>query len=332
MNQTLKICALLSFLLQIRALVPNARRGSASILSPQTGVSSIPQAAHKNVIPTRFFAKKDSQERGGAIHLSSSSSSPISDNKLATLIGNIQEQFRLRVEADPNFVSKSITEVFLAAAAQLTAEIGRRGKSGIWIEIDFVVAGILTAIAGKYYSMWRTAPTASPSSKRDADGNISKAENTESDSRTQHKSRSSSLPTNAFQTNRPYTIAQRGLSFIVPIPALFRAGFIASGLGYGLTSLLIFLRSSFVPSYEAATVNVNVLHACLYTGGFMAVVSNIRYQLLQGVVEPQIIERIFRRFPVVQAAMIFLVRLANGLLGSSLAIAGMKMFGLQKRK
>ena len=28
-------------------------------------------------------------------------------------------------------------------------------------EMDFVVAGVLTAIAGKYYSMWKVAQTAS---------------------------------------------------------------------------------------------------------------------------------------------------------------------------
>jgi len=291
----LKICVVFDVLLLSGALAPNAL--PSSILPPKS-VPAVPL----------FANKQDSDERGGAIY-------PSYKKGLTTLTQSIEEQYRLRVDADPNFISKSITEVFLAAATQLTAEIGRRGANRVIIEIDFVVAGILTAIAGKYYSMWRTAPTRT----------AKKGSDTES-------GKKSSLPTNAFQTDQPYSILQRGLSFLVPIPSLFQAGFVASALGYGFTSILIFMRSTLVPSYEAATINVNILHACLYTGGFMAIVSNIRYQLLQGVIEPQIIERFFTRFPLVKAALIFAVRLANGLLGSCLAIAGMKMFGLQKVK
>jgi len=307
-------CVFLSLLLQsaaLKALGPHTNRRSTSsttslpppIVSP--GIL-LPSSTHKR----NLFANKnnDQHKRGGAIP-SFNNQHQQQPKKFFTQ--SIHEQYRLRVEADPNFVSKSITEVFLAAATQLTAEINKRGSRGILIEIDFVVAGILTAIAGKYYSMWRTAPTATGKEESSA---------------------AQQFPTNAFQTDKSYTVTQRSLSFLVPIPALFRAGFIASALGYGLTFILILLRSTFIPSYEAATVNVNVLHACLYTGGFVAVVSNVRYQLLQGVIEPLLIEQVFRKLPVVKAILFFITRLANGLLGSSLAIAGMKMFGLQKRK
>ena len=145
---------------------------------------------------------------------------------------------------------------------------------------------------------------------------------------------SSRIPTNAFQTDKPYTITHRLQSFLVPIPSLFKSGFIASFIGYGLTYVLVGLRTAIIPSYQALTANVNILHACLYTGGFMAVVSNVRYQVLQGIVEPLIIERVLRgeRLKVLRAGVIFGVRLANGLLGSWLAITGMKMMGLQKLK
>ena len=269
--------------------------------------------------------------RGGSI---------ISKFKLTSVI--IKEQFALRLAADPNFVSKSVTEVILAAITQFVAECSRRGRTNMITEIDFVIAGIFTAIAGKYYSMWKVAPTStSTSASRSSNSSASSKGhcNDHSSSSTVSSSSSSSsslsnvkIPTNAFQTDEPYSLMQRSMAFILPIPDLFRAGFIASAIGYGLTQILISLRSLLVPSYEAATASVNIIHACLYTGGFMAIVSNIRYQLLQGIIEPMVVEKIFRNFPFVKAAAIFAVRLANGLLGSSLAIAGMKMFGLQKLK
>jgi hypothetical protein len=262
--------------------------------------------------------------RGGSI---------ISKFKLTSVI--IKEQFALRLAADPNFVSKSVTEVILAAITQFIAECSRRGRTNMITEIDFVIAGIFTAIAGKYYSMWKVAPTStSTSASRSSNSSASSKGhcNDHSSSSTVSSSSSSKIPTNAFQTDEPYSLMQRSMAFILPIPDLFRAGFIASAIGYGLTQILISLRSLLVPSYEAATASVNIIHACLYTGGFMAIVSNIRYQLLQGIIEPMVVEKIFRNFPFVKAAAIFAVRLANGLLGSSLAIAGMKMFGLQKLK
>lgn len=60
--------------------------------------------------------------------------------------------------------------------------------------------------------------------------------------------------------------------------------------------------------------------------------SNIRYQILQGLIEPVLVEKIFANYPAVKTAVISLIRLANGLLGSFLAITGMKLLGLQKLK
>lgn len=64
-----------------------------------------------------------------------------------------------RVAADSSFPVKSIVEVFLAASTQFAAEWKNRGAPNMLPQIDFIFPAILTAVAGKYMSMWKTAKT-----------------------------------------------------------------------------------------------------------------------------------------------------------------------------
>lgn len=234
---------------------------------------------------------------------------------------SVSTGYQQRVAADPSFPAKAVTEIFLAAGTQMAAEWNRRGASHLKTELDFVVAGVLTACYGKFFSMWRVAPSTMTDSESDATDAVVFG---------------CPVPTNAFQNTlldgkTVPTLGQRWLSLVAPMPSLFNAGVMASMVGYGLTALLIALRTIVMPTYVAATRNVNVLYASLYTGAFMSVVSNLRYQVLQGIVEAKLIDRL-KGFPVVHAIMLVGVRMANGLLGSILAISGMKLLGLQQLK
>ena len=214
--------------------------------------------------------------------------------------------------------------------------------------------------------MWRTAKTLDSNDGESYDTKILKSLKSSTSSTTGDSIVFGlPVPTNFFQ---PYmadgmtlpTTKQRFGSFLAPVPALFRAGTIASGIGYGIVAVIIALRSILIPSYRTETIPVNVFYASIYTGCFMAVVSNIRYQLLQGIIEPIFIDRwLFSniivinkyknnnkndgidntkrtnsyRFQIVlRSFTIFAVRWLNGLLGSVLAITGMRLLGLQRMK
>jgi len=231
--------------------------------------------------------------------------------------------YERRVAADPSFPAKSVAEVFLAAGTQLTAEWQRRGAARLLPEIEFILAGVLTAVAGKYFSMWKVAKTQLVATHSTA----AAAAATDQELRFGGMK----VPTNAFQATlldgfTPPSMKQRLGSLIAPTVPLFRAGMIASAVGYGMTAG-IFSGSR----TRVVTQQVNIVYACLYTGAFMAVVSNLRYQVLQGVIEPAI-DSWFRRVPFLRATVIFAIRIGNGLLGSILAISGMRLLGLQKLK
>jgi hypothetical protein len=70
---------------------------------------------------------------------------------MAGTIRSFQTGYHRRVNADPAFFWKSITEVLVAAGTQLMAEWNRRGASRMVSELDFVVPAVMTAVFGKYY-------------------------------------------------------------------------------------------------------------------------------------------------------------------------------------
>ena len=97
---------------------------------------------YKNVHDKSNIFNKNDDEKDN--RKSSSSSSP--SWKL-----QLKNAYDRRVNADPSFFSKSITEIIVAAGTQLMAELNRRGVSRIIPELDFVLPAIFAAIFGKYY-------------------------------------------------------------------------------------------------------------------------------------------------------------------------------------
>jgi hypothetical protein len=95
-------------------------------------------------------------ENEGRAALTPRHNRPLSRSSIAGAIRAVQIGYHRRVNADPSFFWKSVTEVLVAAGTQLMAEWNRRGATRMVSELDFVVPAVLTAVFGKYYRYVRT--------------------------------------------------------------------------------------------------------------------------------------------------------------------------------
>ncbi len=229
---------------------------------------------------------------------------------LTSPLTSLKEGYKLRSAHTKNFGLKSIYEVSLAFSLQLAAEHSVRGGwKGVAHGADFVGAALLTAVGGKYYSSWVTAPTG-PKPRGDASLGVWEG-----------------VPDNAFTPAPP---AKRALALVKPVPKLFSSGFVIAFTGYTFSSVLISIRKVLIPKYESPAIPVPPLSAALFTAVFMSTVSNLRYQLLQGLVEPAVDKAGLPE--TVYKGVIATLRVINGFIGSWLAVQLMRHLGLQRFK
>ncbi|RWR95386.1 protein RETICULATA-RELATED 4, chloroplastic-like protein [Cinnamomum micranthum f. kanehirae] len=226
--------------------------------------------------------------------------------------------FKERLLADELFLHKITMEIVVGMFAKTAAEYNRRGEK-FFKELDFVIADVVMAIIADFMLVWLPAPTVSlrPPLAISA-GPIAKFFHT--------------CPDNAFQ------IALRGTSysFLQRIGAiarngakLFVVGTSASMVGTGVTNALIKARKAVNTEYAGEVEDVPILSTSVAYGVYMAVSSNLRYQLLAGVVEQRILEPLLHQHKLMLSAMCFAVRTGNTYLGSLMWVDYARWVGVQ---
>ena len=230
---------------------------------------------------------------------------------------SLARQWRERVNADPRFASRFVWELLLAAILQLIAEAQRR-RGAFGRELDYVVAGVLTACFGKGSASFRVAPSVKGEWEGEGEG--------------ESQSKRGDVPTNAFQRGG-FLPSHRALALVAPVPRLFVLGSSSALAGYGLVAFLAFARDTIGcgPLDVTRPPAVPLLGAAVYTGIFVATVSNLSYQLLQGVLEPRLIDANLADWPRLRTVAIAAARVTRSFLASGLAIRGMQLAGLQKK-
>lgn len=227
--------------------------------------------------------------------------------------------FKERLLADDLFLTKVGIECGVGIFTKTAAELERR-REKFMKELDFVFADVVMAIIADFMLVWLPAPTVSlrPPLAVSA-GPIAKF--------------FYNCPDNAFQV----ALAGTSYSFLQRIGAigrngakLFAVGTGASLFGVGVTNLLINVRKLFDKSFAAEAEDVPILSTSVAYGVYMAVSSNLRYQVLAGVIEQRMLEPLLHQHKIALSAICFAVRTGNTFLGSLMWVDYARWVGIQK--
>lgn len=209
--------------------------------------------------------------------------------------------FRDRMLADPSFLFKVGTEIVIDSCCATFAEVQKRGKD-FWAEFELYAADLLVGIVVDIALVGLLAPYArigKPSVK------------------TGFFARMDSLPSSMFEAERPgckFSVRQR-LDTLIYKGVLYGAvGFVCGIIGQGIANLIMTAKRSVKKSEEDIPVPPLVKSALLW-GAFLAVSSNVRYQVVNGLERVVESSPIARRVPPVAMAFTVGVRFANNIYG-----------------
>ncbi|KAE8691018.1 hypothetical protein F3Y22_tig00110893pilonHSYRG00930 [Hibiscus syriacus] len=227
--------------------------------------------------------------------------------------------FKERLLADDLFLAKVAMECGVGIFTKTAAEYERR-RENFFKELEIVFADVVMAIIADFMLVYLPAPTVSlrPPLAVSA-GAISKF--------------FYSCPDNAFQVALPgtsYSLLQRLGAVMRNGAKLFAVGTISSLVGTAITNALINARKAVDKSAADEVENVPILSTSVAYGVYMAVSSNLRYQVLAGVIEQRILEPLLHQHKLVLSALCFAVRTGNTFLGSLLWVDYARLVGIQK--
>lgn len=233
-------------------------------------------------------------------------------------IGAMRDRFL----ADKLFLLKILIEEGIGLCGKLSAEYQQR-RSAFWKEGEFVFANVLIALLADFALVFFPAPSLS----------LNRPSSASSKGFTAWLSRmSSDLPSNIFQTDRPFTLGQRAGGFALKFSQLFAVGFLCCFAGVVITNGLVSIREKVDSSYKPATSTQKPLQMSLLYATFLGASSGTRYQFINGI-ENHIFPRAFAKAPaVVEQVATFALRYANTFWGSQQWVMFARFANLQKLK
>lgn len=226
---------------------------------------------------------------------------------------------RNRMLADPSFLFKVGTEIVIDSCCATFAEMKKRGKD-FWSEFELYLADLLVGIVVDIALVGMLAPYArfgQPSASRGLFGRLQLA--------------CSALPSSVFEAERPgckFSVKQRIATFFYKGVLYGSVGFGCGLLGQGIANLVMTAKRSIRKSDEDIPVPPLVQSAALW-GVFLAVSSNTRYQIVNGLERLVEASPVAKQVPPVAMAFTVGVRFANNIYGGMQFVDWAKWSGVQ---
>ncbi|KAG8376956.1 hypothetical protein BUALT_Bualt09G0118000 [Buddleja alternifolia] len=212
---------------------------------------------------------------------------------------------RNRMLADPTFLFKIGTEIVIDSCCATFAEVKKRGKD-FWAEFELYTADLLVGVVVNVALVGMLAPYArigQPSASQGLFGRMLRAYG--------------ALPSSVFEAERPgsrFSVNQRIATYFYKGILYGFVGFGCGIIGQGIANLIMTAKRSIKKSEDDIPVPPLVKSAALW-GVFLAVSSNTRYQIINGLEHIVEASPLAKQLPPVALAFTVGVRFANNVYG-----------------
>ncbi|KAJ7539883.1 hypothetical protein O6H91_11G113400 [Diphasiastrum complanatum] len=222
--------------------------------------------------------------------------------------------------ADPSFLFKLLIEVAIDATCATFAEVQKRGKD-FWNEFELYMSDLVVGVVLDITLVCMLAPFVQFGGKpppRGTMGRLSKA--------------LGALPSSMFEAERPgrgFTLYQRVGTLFVKGAQYGVVGFVCGLIGQGFASSIMTFKRKLKKSDEHEVAIPPILPTAALWAVFMAVSSNTRYQIVNGLERVVESSSVAKRVPQFAMAFTIGIRFANNIYGGMQFVDWARWAGVQ---
>lgn len=226
---------------------------------------------------------------------------------------------RNRMLADPAFLFKIGTEIVIDSCCATFAEVQKRGKD-FWTEFELYLADLLVGVVVNVALVGMLAPYVRIGNRSASAGFLGGFSRACRD-----------LPSSVFEAERPgcrFSVKQRMASYLYTGVLQGAVGFGCGIFGQGIANLIMTAKRSIRKSDEDIPVPPLIKSAVLW-GAFLAISSNTRYQVINGLERVVEASPLAKNIPPVAMAFTVGVRFANNVYGGMQFVDWARWSGVQ---